>query len=466
MPGSLRVRLPALFLLGIVLGGLVASAIAFRLFQDLARDRSLEELRREAVGIASLYSAAALRGLEENAPAPDFAGSALGLATGDRLWYIGANPFPGEEFGLDRLPESLVPVRVRMLDGQERFTFVPPDEERGYLAVSQPLVLETGSEPLAAIVVGKPEDQLANAWPPLLARLLLAFAGGTLLAGLVGWWMSRRISGPVLLLAEAAEEIAEGNYDVRVDARPKPTEIHLLAERFNEMATRLGAAESRERQFLMSVSHELRTPLTAIKGHVEALRDGVIDDPGDVAASLDVVATEAVRLERLVGDIVDLAKLRAHRFTVLSEEVDMGRLVELALGGFADEARRRSIASPLRLDGEPPTILTDGNRVLQTITNLLQNAFRWTPDGGTVGVALATTSHEVVVEVRDTGPGIPLEDQETIFEVFVSGDTQGTGLGLPIARELATALGGRVELESRPGDGSLFRLVLPLRLPD
>ena len=104
-------------------------------------------------------------------------------------------------------------------------------------------------------------------------------------------------------------------------------EIRHLAERFNEMAAKLAESEERERHFLMSVSHELRTPLTGIRGHVDALRDGLVDDPELVQASLDVVAAESVRLERLVGDVLDLAKLRAHRFTVLTEEVDMHRLV-------------------------------------------------------------------------------------------------------------------------------------------
>ena len=229
------------------------------------------------------------------------------------------------------------------------------------------------------------------------------------------------------------------------------------------MAARLAATEERERQFLMSVSHELRTPLTAIKGHVDALRDGLVDDPELVSASLDVVANEATRLERLVGDVLDLAKLRAHRFTVHTEEVDMGRLVEQAYGSFGDEARRREIAYTLGGSETAPTIITDGDRVLQVITNLLKNAFRWTPDGGSIGVALDASNGTVRVDVTDSGPGIASEDAQRIFSPFVSHDTQGTGLGLPIARELAGALGGRIELDTEPGKGSRFRLVLPAR---
>lgn len=460
---SLRFRLPALFLAGIVLGGIVAAAIAIALFQDLTRSESLRELQREATGITRLYADAALRAADEGAAAPDFATGALEEATGDRLYYVGAPAFPGQESGLERIPETAIPAGVRNSEEPETFSFTPPGEARVFLAASEPLRLEPEAEPLGWIVVAKPERALRDQWVPLLQRLVIAFLVGSGLAGLVGWWMSRRITGPVLALARASDEIAAGNYAVRVPESSGKSEISHLAERFNEMAARLAATEEHERQFLMSVSHELRTPLTAIKGHVDALRDGLIDEPELVDASLAVVMSEANRLERLVGDIVDLAKLRAHRFTVHAEEVDMGRLVEQAYSAFAEDARRRSIDYPLELRDDAPTIVTDGDRVLQVIVNLLKNAFRWTPDGGTVTVRVARTSAEVVVEVEDTGPGIAPADRERIFGPFVSSDTQGTGLGLPIARELAGALGGSIELESTVGRGSRFRLRLPLR---
>lgn len=463
MPRSLRFRLPAIFLLGIVFGGLLTAGIALRLFQGLERQRSFAELRREATGITQLYAVAALRAAEEGARAPDFAPQALEFATGDRLFYIGARVFPGQESGLKQIPEASVPAEVRRLDSQVKFEFVPPSETRNFLAVSEPLRLEPSADPLGAIIVAKPEAELRTQWVPLLKRMLIAFALGTVLTGLVGLWMSRRITRPVLQLAAASDEIAGGNYGVRVPVAPKQNEIGHLAERFNEMAARLGASEERERQFLMSVSHELRTPLTAIRGHVDALRDGVIDDPELVEGSLDIVAAEAVRLERLVGDIVDLAKLRAHRFTVQSEEVDMAHLVEQAHGAFADEARRREIAYDLVLPEESPTLITDGDRVLQVITNFLKNAFRWTPDGAGITVSLINEQDAVTVKVTDSGPGISQHDQDRIFSPFVSRDTQGTGLGLPISRELAGVLGGSVELDSRLGSGSTFSLRLPLR---
>jgi signal transduction histidine kinase len=461
MLGSLRSRLPALFLLGIVLAGLLAAAISLRLFQTYTRDQSTAELQREASGLSQLYADAALRAADEGSDAIDFAASKLELATGDRIFYIGPPVFPGQDSGLQRLPESAVPPSVAALDRTVTFDFTPPGEERDYLAVAEPLRLEPDSAPLGAIVVAKPQTALRDQWVPLVKRLTLAFAVGAALAGLLSWWLSRRITGPVLALSAAADEIASGNYAVRVPAGQGGDEISHLSERFNEMAARLAATEERERQFLMSVSHELRTPLTAIKGHVDALRDGLIEDPELMRASLDVVADESVRLERLVGDVLDLAKLSAHRFTVLTEEVDMGTLVERAYATFGEEARRREIDYRLQGGGGAPTIVSDGDRVLQVISNLLANAFRWTPDGGEIVLAASTVNGAVRIDVTDTGPGISPEEVDRIFVPFISKDTHGTGLGLPLARELAGALGGRVELDSEVGKGSRFRLVLP-----
>ena len=177
--------------------------------------------------------------------------------------------------------------------------------------------------------------------------------------------------------------------------------------------------------------------------------------------SLDIVAAETDRLERLVGDVLDLAKLQAHRFTVRHEEVDLERVLDQAYGAFSEEARRREIDYRLSGVDAAPVIVSDGDRVLQVITNLLSNAFRWTPDGGRIELQLESSNGTVSVDVLDTGPGVPPAQQRRIFEAFVSQDADGTGLGLPIARELAVALGGGIEMQSESGAGSRFRLVLP-----
>ena len=459
---SLRFRLVAVFLIAIVLAGLVASLIALRLFQDYSRDQSIDELRREARGLSALYAEAARRASDEGRQAPDFAADKLEAATGDSLYYVGLNPFPGQETGLEPLSEVQI-GRELPAEGSVTFEFTPPGESRTFLAVSTPLSLEPGTPPFGSLIVAKPKTELRDRWLTLFQRLALGLLGGLVVAGGLAWYLSRRITDPVLALSRAADEIAAGNYDTAVVPEvPGTGEIAHLAERFRQMAGKLAQAQALERNFLMSVSHELRTPLTAIRGHVAALQEGVVTDPELAQESLAVVAAEADRLARLVGDVLDLAKLDAHRFTVLSEEVDMSRLVDSAYTAFAEEARRREI--DYRLDeSSKPVIVSDGDRVLQIISNLLSNAFRWTPDGGRIDVALAAANGAVTVDIEDSGPGIPAGDRERIFRPFFSHDAGGTGLGLPIASELALALGGRIELDSTVGTGSRFRLVLPAR---
>jgi signal transduction histidine kinase len=172
------------------------------------------------------------------------------------------------------------------------------------------------------------------------------------------------------------------------------------------------------------------------------------------------VEAETQRLERLVGDILDLAKLDTNRFTVTTEEVDMAALIEQAYDRYRDEAQRRSIDYRQQLDARP-VIISDGDRVLQVVGNLLSNAFRATPDGGRITLELAQRNGTVHVAVEDTGPGIPAEARERLFRPFVSNISGGTGLGLAIAKELSTALGGRIDLESAVGKGSRFELLLP-----
>ena len=383
---SLRFQLPALFLLGVVVAGLVSAVISLRLFRSYAEDRARQqaygELGREAQGLTELYARRA--GLKL------LSARNLELATGDRIYYTGLDPFPGEgrpAFRLRALPKGVVNTRA-FRQRQPR----PPSSSSARRGATrrcwrQRRPLRVGDKFFGVIVVAKRKTVLNQRWLALVERLLIAFAGGIAVAAAFAWYLSRRITTPVLELSRAADEVARGRYDVAVPEVPGGGEIGLLADRFREMAARLSEAEELERNFLMSVSHELRTPLTAIRGHVEALREGVVTDEDLRAASLTVIAAEAARLERLVGDVLDLAKLDARRFTVLQEEVDMERLVDAAYAAFGEEARRRGIDYRRTVDAKP-VIVTDGDRVLQIISNLLSNAFRWTPDGGRIELEL------------------------------------------------------------------------------
>jgi signal transduction histidine kinase len=446
--GSLRFRLPALFLAAIALSGLISTAIALRLIQDSLHDQTVSQLRHEVQGATSLYRQLA-GGPVKISPAT------LEQATGNLFYYVprarGFTPFLRQPPPFRRLPRSAIPYRSVAAGKTIVFDFNPPGTPKGYIAVAQPLTL--GSAVLGAIVVASPKARLHNALITLLWRLLAAFAIAVVVAGLFAVYLTRRITNPVLALSRAADEVARGNYATPGVAAGG--EIGHLSQRFEEMTAKLAEAEQLERHFLMTVSHELRTPLTAIRGHVAALREGVITDEAARAQSLEVVAQETARL----------AKLEAKRFTLLREEVDMERLVDRAYATFGEEARRRGIDYERDLDGRP-VIVADGDRVLQIISNLLANAFRWTPDGGRIDLALRQENGTVHVAVEDTGPGISVEERERIFRPFWSHDDGGTGLGLAIARELANAHGGRIELDSEPGRGSRFELVLPATQPD
>jgi two-component system OmpR family sensor kinase len=456
--GSLRFRLPALVLAGIVLAGLVSALIALSLIQSYTHDESLRELKREALGLTRLYEEQAVQSNVQGGGA--VSGKQLENATGDRLFYVGVPLFPGQSSGLTQLPRSAVDWVALRAGDVVTFEFTPPGEQRTFIAVGHPLRIE-GGPAFGALVVAKPKTALRHASLTLMKFVALSLLGGLLVAGALAWYLSRRLTQPLLGLSRAADAIAERRYDVELPEVRGGGEVGHLAERFRQMATRLQEAEELERNFLMSVSHELRTPLTAIRGHVAALREGLAEDPEARAESLAVVADATGRLERLVGDVLDLAKLDARRFTLLSEEVDLGRVLDQAYASFGEEARRRAI--DYRCDVRArPVIVSDGDRVLQIISNLLTNAFRWTPDGGQVELSLAAENGSIRVGVADTGPGIDATDRERIFRPFWSQDGAGTGLGLTIANELATALGGRIELDSHPGGGSRFDLVLPV----
>jgi two-component system OmpR family sensor kinase len=461
MLGTLRFRLTALFLIVVLVFGLVSIALAVRLFQDVTRSQSVRELRREAAGLADLYAEAALSSSDTGSKAPAFAAANLELATGDELFYVGPSIFPGQPVGLATLPASALGAVELDDERQVTFEFTPPGGDQRLIAAAQPVRLVQGTPPFGHLVVAKPVTELREQWLTLLGRLTLALAVGIVLSAALFWWLSHRLTGPVLALSRATQQVAAGKYDVAIPDARGSDEISQLTDRFRRMVEQLAEAEKLKRSFLMSVSHELRTPLTAIRGHVEAVREGIVSEPEQVEASLEIVAAETDRLERLVGDVLDLAKLQAHRFTVRNEEVDLGRVLDHAYGAFAEEARRRDIDYRIDGDGEAPVIVSDGDRVLQVVSNLLSNAFRWTPDGGRIDLAIAASNGAVRVDVVDSGPGVPLNERERIFDPFISHDVNGTGLGLPIARELAFALGGRIELESDARGGSRFRLVLP-----
>ena len=316
-------------------------------------------------------------------------------------------------------------------------------------------------ELIGAIVVARPVRTI-NASTLVQGRrfvppLLLAFAA----AALVALLLSRRITRPVRELTEASERIALGDYDVHLSSKG-PDELGQLALRFEQMARQLKEANEHERNFLMRISHELRTPLTAIQGHVQAIADGVIDGEEEQQASLEIVLAEAGRLQRLIGDLLDLARLETRKFSLNVEEVALLDVCERAAGVQREEARGRQVELHVHAAAKP-VVRGDGDRILQVVSNLVSNALQATPAGGEVSVDVAMADGVGQVVVSDTGPGIPEAERASILRPFVTSDVRhGIGLGLPVASELAHAMGGTLVVGERPGGGAAFTLSLPL----
>ena len=280
---------------------------------------------------------------------------------------------------------------------------------------------------------------------------------GALLAALVAFLLAGAVARPVRRVANASRQLAAGE-------RPEPLpetgsdEVKALAAAFNRMAEDLDRSRDAERAFLLSVSHELKTPLSAIRGHGEALLDGVIA-PEEVGK---VVVAESQRLERLVRDLLDLARLNQRVFAVSPQEVDLSELAREAAARHEAEARRVGVSLGADVNGPAPAT-ADPDRVLQVLANLIENAVRSTPSGGSVSV----TSAPGVVRVADTGPGIAPDDLEHAFDRFYLHDRYaanrkvGTGLGLAIVKQLSEAMGGSVAAESEVGRGTVFTVRLP-----
>jgi signal transduction histidine kinase len=455
---SLRFRIPALFLVAMLVAAAVTAVFAIRFFQDDARDRTFANLRRQAVGLAQLYEEQALRSVDEARPPLEFAPQLLEDATGSQIYYAGYEIFPGEPSGLRPLDPKVFDWSTLQGDTVKTFEFVPPGSDRTYLAAAHQITL--GTDTFGALVVAKPRDDLRSRWLALFGRMGLAAAAGILVAGGLIWYLSRRLTKPVLALSLAADQVAAGRYETELPAASPGDEIGDLTDRFREMTEKLADSQRRERNFLMVVSHELRTPVTAIRGHVDALREGLAEDAEARDASLAVIRAETDRLARLVRDVLDLARMEADQFTLEQDEVELRRLLEQAYQSFSEEARRRGIDYDCALRADP-VISTDGDRLLQIVSNLLDNAFTWTPDGGRIGLELTASNGTIAVSVSDSGPGIGPAERERIFRPFWSRAGDGTGLGLPIARQLAHALGGELALESEIGKGSRFELRLP-----
>ena len=438
---SLRSRIFATIAASVLVSIGLMLAVGIVLVRDSSRTQALRQLGKQAALLAAR---------ESSEPSSDTRLAQLGtfLSTQDERVAI----LPLREASL-LVPTAGGDALLRGVGAQG----VVVVRGTRFLYAAQP----AGSQ---AVVLLRAERLASSDWRPFGLALLIAGIVGSVLAALGAFVLARAVARPIRLVAAASRDLAAGLHEEPLRERG-PEEVVQLAASFNHMAAELERAKETEQAFLLSVSHELKTPLAAIKGHAEALLDDVI--PAHEAG--EVIGREATRLERLVQDLLDLARLRARRFSAREDELDLGAVVGEVTRRYDEKARALGIELEARTAGAA-VALGDADRLLQVLSNLVENALRVTPVGGRVVVSVEGT----LLTVADTGPGLEQEDLPQAFERFhlhgkyAENRAVGTGLGLAIARELTAAMGGTIGVESEPGAGARFLVELrpgPLPVP-
>jgi heavy metal sensor kinase len=362
------------------------------------------------------------------------------------------------------LPPSGSEERVRRaLGGTEQWAVLGSGEDSLRVLVRP---LRRNGEIVGAIEVGQSREDLVEAIDAYRDIAMLATPAALLLASAGGWFLARRALAPIDEMTRVARRISGEDLSARLDLQLPDDELGRLAATFDEMIARLDAAFRRQRRFTADASHELRTPLTALKGQVDValVRERT---PADYQLVLAKVNDEVDRLIRLVGSLLTLTRADAGEIALDREPVSLGDAVE----GVAEQLLPLAVERGVTLDverGPTTTVLADQSLLLQLLFNLGDNAIKYSPDGAHVTLGWEQSDGCATIVVRDTGIGIPPEHVPHIFDRFyrvdrARGRSDGsTGLGLAISSWIVSAHNGTIEVQSEPGEGSEFRVRLPL----
>ncbi len=369
---------------------------------------------------------------------------------------------------LGRPPELSERDLATLLAGEPISTTGLGPEGESLLIEARPVIGGKG------VVLVQPLAVAGQATGVFLVRIVLALALGLLIAVFIAYFAARRLSRPLRAAREVAHEMSQGQRERTLTPRG-PAEVADIAEALNALNAALVVSEGRQRDFLLSVSHELRTPLTAVKGYGEALSEDMVAQQ-EIPAVGSIVASEAQRLDRLVNDLLDLARLGAVDFHFDLVNVDAREVMTDAALVWQDRCAREQVEFHTQLPEEAIMVRVDAWRLRQIIDNLAENALRVSPEGSTIVLALhadtaITGGPFAVVEVRDQGPGLSDDDRRVAFEPgalherFRGVRPVGTGLGLALVARLASGMGGSATVTSNPGGGTSFWVRVP-RVPE
>jgi signal transduction histidine kinase len=294
--------------------------------------------------------------------------------------------------------------------------------------------------------------------------LLVALSVAVLLIFALSYHLTR----PLEALRYMCNRIAEGDYSVRISEKRKD-EIGELARTMNAMAARIEKNLRQSTDFFTNVSHELKTPLASIQGHAEALLDKVTISPEESRSYLEIINREAVRMSRLSGNLLDIARFEDGRVVLAREMVNLSALAGEVADGLRIEAQKKGVTIHARVSDSLPEVSADGARLHQVLSNLVENAIKYGQENGDIWIESGISSRQVRISVRDRGPGIPPEEIPRIFDRFYrieksrSRKAGGSGLGLALSRLIVEAHGGTLTVESALNEGTTFTMSLPAK---
>jgi signal transduction histidine kinase len=334
---------------------------------------------------------------------------------------------------------------------------------RSAQVVSVPLMASKG-KPLGTLELSNGPSYGANVIDSVTYAWLVASVFAIAIAALAGWFMSKRVTGPVLALESATRQMEQGDLHVRVDLQEERQQEFLsLASSFNSMAVQVEQTISTLREFVADAAHELHTPLTALQANIELARDE--KNPSARARYLSRAQEQGQRLEALVQSLLDLSRIEAAESKSNFEPVDFVQLAREVGEQFASRAEQADRSFMMNLSHESVNVLGSETQLRQVLINLLENALKFTPQGGSISLELEHSANQARLTVNDTGIGIPPEDLPHLFERFHRGrnasEYAGNGLGLAIVKAIVSTHGGNVSVQSEPGQGTQVHVSIP-----
>lgn len=332
-----------------------------------------------------------------------------------------------------------------------------------YFTVGVPFVQNQAV--LGAVFMQTPAQVIEAGGSGLLLPVVGIAAAASILAGLVLFLILRGMLKPLGRLTNAARAMAEGDFAVRVPETRSTREVAELSAAFNSMADELSEVEDSRREFVANVSHELRSPITAISGYIEGMRDGVIP-PEQHEKYLAIVSDESKRLSHLIGELLALSRLERDDAALTCTDFDVCDLLERVFLRRTGDLEQRGMDVDCDFDPEPCFVRADMARIDQVLVNLIDNAIKFTPDGGVITLRVRAESGLCTVTVQDNGVGVLPEDRPRVFERFFTADRahtsgKGTGLGLSICQRILEMHGQKIRLLDTQ-EGAAFAFTLPL----